>query len=148
MNNYLAKMNIFILLSFFSFLSCSNNDNPSGDGASTAPTNLVATAVVVGTDATHPNGIAVITGLTSETAYTATLFNGTKKRGDKTFTTGIDIGTGILVRSTDDLMQKIADAASGSVLVLEPGDYLADNQIGAITLNKSITLRINTDFNK
>ncbi|CAA9200707.1 hypothetical protein FLA105534_03203 [Flavobacterium bizetiae] len=87
------------------------------------------------------NGIAVITGLTSETAYTATLFNGTKKRGDKAFTTGIDIGTGILVRSTDDLMQKIADAASGSVLVLEPGDYLADNQIGAITLNKSITLR-------
>jgi len=86
-------------------------------------------------------GIAVITGLTSETAYTATLFNGTKKRGEKAFTTAIDIGAGILVRITDDLMQKIADAPSGAILVLEAGDYTAANQTGAITLNKSITLR-------
>ncbi|SHM14181.1 DUF4957 domain-containing protein [Flavobacterium chilense] len=86
-------------------------------------------------------GVATITGLTSETAYTATLLNGAKKRGVVTFTTGIDIGTGILVKATDDLMQKIADAASGAILVLEPGDYTADNQTGAITLNKPITLR-------
>lgn len=86
-------------------------------------------------------GVAIITGLTAETAYTATLLNGTKKRGVITFTTGIDIGTGILVKNTDDLMQKIADAASGAILVLEPGDYSAANQTGAITLNKSITLR-------
>jgi hypothetical protein len=45
------------------------------------------------------------------------------------------------VKNTDDLMQKIADAASGAVLVLEPGDYSADNQVGAITLNKTITIR-------
>jgi hypothetical protein len=86
-------------------------------------------------------GVALVTGLTGETAYTADLLNGTKKRGTKAFTTGIDIGTGILVKNTDDLMQKIIDAQSGAVLVLEPGDYLAANQIGAITLNKSITLR-------
>lgn len=86
-------------------------------------------------------GVAVITGLTAETAYTATLFNAAKKRGVVAFTTGIDIGTGILVKNTDDLMQKIADAASGAILVLEPGDYAAVNQTGAITLNKSITLR-------
>ncbi|OXA99811.1 DUF5123 domain-containing protein [Flavobacterium oncorhynchi] len=86
-------------------------------------------------------GVATIIGLTSETAYTATLLNGAKKRGVVTFTTGIDIGTGILVKATDDLMQKIADAASGAILVLEPGDYTADNQTGVITLNKPITLR-------
>ncbi|OMQ09990.1 DUF4957 domain-containing protein [[Flexibacter] sp. ATCC 35103] len=93
------------------------------------------------TPAEKTAGVAVITGLTAETAYTATLLNSAKKRGVVTFTTGIDIGTGILVKNTDDLMQKIADAASGAVLVLEPGDYTAANQIGAITLNKAITLR-------
>ncbi|BDU23420.1 hypothetical protein FLGSB24_01640 [Flavobacterium sp. GSB-24] len=93
------------------------------------------------TPAEKTSGVAVVTGLTGETSYTADLFNGTKKRGNKAFTTAIDIGTGILVKKTDDLMQKIADAASGAVLVLEPGVYTADNQTGAITLNKSITLR-------
>jgi hypothetical protein len=104
---------------------------------SVMPGNIVHTI----TAAEKTAGVAVVTGLTGETAYTATLLNGTKKRGVVTFTTGIDIGTGILVKSTDDLMQKIADAASGAVLVLEPGDYTAANQIGAITLAKSITLR-------
>ena len=51
-------------------------------------------------------GVAVVTGLTGETDYTATLLNGTKKRGVVTFTTGIDIGTGILVTPTDNLFQK------------------------------------------
>ncbi|WP_394773271.1 DUF4957 domain-containing protein [Flavobacterium sp.] len=93
------------------------------------------------TPAEKTAGVAIVTGLTAETAYTATLLNGAKKRGVATFTTGIDIGTGILVKVTDDLMQKIADAASGAILVLEPGDYTAANQIGAITVNKAITLR-------
>ena len=104
---------------------------------SVMPGNIIRTI----TAAEKTAGVATITGLTSETAYTATLLNGAKKRGVVNFTTGIDIGTGILVKATDDLMQKIADAASGAILVLEPGDYTADNQIGAITLNKSITLR-------
>lgn len=85
------------------------------------------------------NGIAIVTGLTGETQYTAVLFNSTKKRGFATFTTGIDIGTGILVKTTDDLFQKIADANSGDILVLQPGDYSA--QTGIISLNKSITIR-------
>ncbi|WP_035649799.1 DUF5123 domain-containing protein [Flavobacterium sp. ASV13] len=86
-------------------------------------------------------GVAVVTGLTSETAYTATLLNGTKKRGTATFTTGIDIGTGILIKADDNLLQKIIDAPAGSVLVLMPGDYIADNQVGTININKEITLR-------
>lgn len=56
MNNYLSKMNIFILLSFLSFFSCSSSDNSSDEKPSTALTNLVASAVVVGANATHPNG--------------------------------------------------------------------------------------------
>ncbi|MEL1254924.1 DUF5123 domain-containing protein [Flavobacterium sp. DGU38] len=84
-------------------------------------------------------GVATITGLSAETPYTATLYNATKKRGVQEFTTGIDIGTGILVTPTDDLLKMIADAASGAVLVLEAGDYTS--QTGLVKLTKSITLR-------
>lgn len=85
------------------------------------------------------NGIATVTGLTGETAYTAVLYNNTKKRGFATFTTGIDIGTGTLVKTTDDLFQKIADANPGDILVLQAGNYSA--QTGTISLSKSITIR-------
>ncbi|MTH17219.1 DUF4957 domain-containing protein [Flavobacterium sp. LC2016-01] len=91
------------------------------------------------TPAEKTAGVAVITGLTGETVYTATLLNATKKRGTVTFTTGIDIGTGILVKPEDNLVQKITDAPTGSVLVLMPGDYTA--QTGLIAINKTITLR-------
>jgi hypothetical protein len=92
------------------------------------------------------DGVATITGLSGETAYTATLYNGTKIRGVQNFTTGIDVGDATLITATDDLFQKIADAASGDVLVLEPGDYTA--QKGVITLTKSITLRGLRSFDK
>lgn len=85
------------------------------------------------------DGVATIVGLTGETEYTAVLLNNTKVRGTTTFTTGIDIGTGILVTTTDDLLQMIADAASDDILVLEPGDYT--EQTGTISLDKSITIR-------
>lgn len=91
------------------------------------------------TPAEKTAGAATITGLTGETSYTATLLNGAKKRGVVTFTTGIDIGTGILVKPEDDLNAKINEAASGSVLVLMPGDYQVFK--GEIVLAKSITLR-------
>ncbi|WP_291287749.1 DUF4957 domain-containing protein [Flavobacterium sp.] len=84
-------------------------------------------------------GVATVTGLTGETAYTVTLFNGTKKRGVVTFTTGIDIGTGILVKPTDDLNAKIAAANPDAVLVLMPGEY--NVYTGEIILNKPITIR-------
>ncbi|KFF05071.1 DUF5123 domain-containing protein [Flavobacterium reichenbachii] len=99
------------------------------------PSNIVH----VVTPAEKIAGVATITGLTGETAYTATLLNGTKKRGVVTFTTGIDIGTGILVKPEDDLNAKITAAPAGSVLVLMPGDYQVFK--GEIVLNKSITLR-------
>lgn len=91
-------------------------------------------------------GVATITGLTSETEYTATLLNGEKIRGVKVFTTGIDIGDGILVTPEDDLLQMVADAEEGAILVLEPGDYT--EQTGTITLDKSLTIRGLRSFDK
>jgi len=91
------------------------------------------------TPAEKVSGVAIVTGLTPETNYTATLFNSSKKRGVQTFTTGIDIGTGILVTPTDNIFQKITDAPSGSILVFMPGDYTA--QTGTIAVNKTLTLR-------
>lgn len=90
-------------------------------------------------------GIATITGLSPETNYQANLFNGTKKRGAATFTTGIDIGDGILVREGDDLLVAIANADSGAKLFLEPGDYKSVGADGTtpstdIILNKTITI--------
>ncbi|MHA6279664.1 DUF5123 domain-containing protein [Salinimicrobium sp. CAU 1759] len=85
------------------------------------------------------SGVATVSGLSSETEYTATLYNGTSIRGVIKFTTGIDIGDGILITAEDDLLQAIADASAGDILVLEPGDYTA--QTGTVTLDKSLTIR-------
>jgi len=92
------------------------------------------------------DGIATVTGLTSETDYSAQLFNNAKVRGSSTFTTGIDVGDNTLVLPEDDLFQMIADAAPGDILLLEGGDYTA--QTGKITLNKSITIQGLRSYNK
>ncbi|MEO8255566.1 MAG: DUF5123 domain-containing protein, partial [Flavobacterium sp.] len=92
------------------------------------------------------NGVATITGLASETNYTATLYNSSKTRGIQLFTTGIDIGTGILVTPTDDIIKMINEASSGDIFVFEPGDYTA--QTGIIALDKTITLRGLRTYNK
>lgn len=91
------------------------------------------------------NGIATVTGLSPETVYQADLFNGTKKRGAIAFTTGIDIGDGILVKEGEDLLEAIKKADSGAELFLEPGDYKSVGADGVspstdITLAKSITI--------
>lgn len=92
------------------------------------------------------DGMATITGLTGETDYTVMIMNNSVIRGIQNFTTGIDIGTGVLVLPTDDLFQMIADANPDEILVLEAGDYT--DQIGTITLNKSITIRGLRNFDK
>lgn len=111
-----------------------------------APNNDVSQIVITPGDMTHvitpqekADGIATITGLTGETNYTATLFNDTLIRGISPFTTGIDIGDGVLVTPEDDLLQMIADANPGDVLVLDAGDYTA--QSGVVSIDKPITIR-------
>ena len=85
------------------------------------------------------NGIAIVTGLTSETQYTANLLNNNKVRGTSTFKTEVDPASGTIINPNDDLLQMIANTASGSVLLLEEGDYTS--QTGTASLDKSITIR-------
>ncbi len=85
------------------------------------------------------DGVAVVTGLTGETAYSVILYNNTKIRGTASFTTEVDPSVGTIISATDDLLSAITNAASGDILLLEGGDYTA--QIGSITLDKSITIR-------
>tara|TARA_R110002050_G_scaffold286121_2_gene436310 strand:- start:52563 stop:54110 length:1548 start_codon:yes stop_codon:yes gene_type:complete len=91
------------------------------------------------------DGIAIVTGLAGETAYTAVLLNNSKTRGTAVFTTGIDVGDNTLVTVDDDLFQMIADASPGAILLLEQGDYTT--QTGTIILDKSITIQgLRVDF--
>jgi hypothetical protein len=116
------------------------------------PNSSVTKIVLTPGDITHVitaeekiSGIAIVKGLTPETTYQANLFNNTKKRGATTFSTGIDIGDGILIKKGEDLLLAIANAADDAKLFLEPGDYktmAADGitQTTEMILKKSITI--------
>ncbi len=92
-------------------------------------------------------GIATITGLAGETTYNAILQNGSKNRGQISFTTEVDPTNAIVISPADDLMASIATAASsGKVLLLQPGDYTS--QTGLVTLSQTLTLRALTSWNK
>lgn len=110
--------------------------------ANSAVTKIVITPGNITHDITPQekiNGVAVVTGLTGETTYTADLFNGTKRRGSQVFKTAIDIGTGILVKPTDDLVAIVETADEGAILVLEPGVY--KSTATEIVFKKAITIR-------
>lgn len=85
------------------------------------------------------DGVAIVTGLNSDTDYTATLYNNSKPRGYVSFKTEVDPSTGTVLSNSDDILQSIINAAPGEVLLLEPGDYTA--QLGTAALDKSITIR-------
>jgi hypothetical protein len=84
-------------------------------------------------------GAANITGLTSETAYTARLLNVDKIRGTATFTTLLDLGGATPVYPEDNLLEAISAAANDEVLVLFPGEYT--QHVGDILISKSITIK-------
>ncbi|MFG4004986.1 DUF5123 domain-containing protein [Flavobacterium aquidurense] len=84
-------------------------------------------------------GVATITGLTGDTAYTATLLNGTKTRGTAVFTSAVDLSTGTVVNPEDNLNAIITQAAPGAKLYLMPGSYKA--YVGDIVLTKPVTIR-------
>lgn len=92
------------------------------------------------------NGSATISGLTPETAYTATLKNGEKTRGVVSFTTGVELAEGdILVEEGDDLAAKIAAAPEGSRLILKPGTYTFPGgesaKVGDVTIDKNLAIK-------
>jgi len=82
-------------------------------------------------------GVAVITGLQSETEYTAKLMNEDKTRGTMVFATLIDIGDAILVNPGDDLKAMVEAAQPGDAFALMPGEYVIESNID-INTNLSI----------
>ena len=91
-------------------------------------------------------GAATITGLTPETAYTATMTRNGKTRGKISFTTGVDLAeTDILVKAGDDLKSAINDAPEGYRLVIEPGVYgiaSSDAEVGgSVKITKKLSIK-------
>jgi len=93
------------------------------------------------------DGIATITGLSSQTIYTADLFNNTSRRGSEVITTNIDVSDGIEVKPTDNLNDVVANAPSGALLILNPGDYTVFTN-SEVILTKAITIRGLYSYNK
>lgn len=110
------------------------------------PAGQQATSIVINpgnithtvTSAEITAGEAVITGLTSETAYTAVMYKNTKIRGTATFTTAIDLNGAIAVYPGDNLDSLITNAAGGETFAVFPGVYNIDADV---TVSKSITIQ-------
>lgn len=83
-------------------------------------------------------GEAIVTGLSSETTYTAQLLAGTKVRGTATFTSLYNFSGATMVTPADNLATLIANAAAGTVFGLAPGTYTVNADVIA---SKSITIR-------
>ena len=109
---------------------------------------LVATHTI--TDEEKNSGTAKVNGLSPETQYTIKLYynsNGVlKERGCKTFTTIVDLNGAILVRSTDDIADLVANAKDGDVFALTGGTFVVKSEsesaaAGVIVVNKDITIK-------
>ncbi|NDV77978.1 DUF4957 domain-containing protein [Dysgonomonas sp. 511] len=83
-------------------------------------------------------GKITVTGLESNTRYTAKLMNGTKSRGTTTFTTLVDPNAAIIVEPGDDLQTVLTNAASGKVLAMKPGTY---GEAKKIIVNKDVEIK-------
>jgi hypothetical protein len=81
-------------------------------------------------------GAATISGLSSETEYTAKLMNGTKTRGSIKFTTLIDFGDAIPVNEGDDLKSLLDEAKEGDSFILVSGEFNIENYV----LTKSVKI--------
>ena len=75
------------------------------------------------TPAEIAEGVAVVTGLTGETDYTARVMNGEKVRATVSVTTLLDIGNAIPVRPENDFVALLAAANDGDAFALFPGTY-------------------------
>ena len=105
---------------------------PAGEVATSIvlmPGNITHTV----TAAEIADGVAEITGLSSETEYTARLMSGESTRGTVTFSTLVDIGDAILVTVEDDLVSLIESASEGDVFALMLGEYVVDGNIAIHT---------------
>jgi hypothetical protein len=88
------------------------------------------------TDEEKAAGVAIITGLSAETAYSVTLYRNTKKRGTVTFETLVDVGDAVAINPGDDLGAILDAAEEGASFVVFQGVY----DLGSYTLTKSVKL--------
>lgn len=89
-------------------------------------------------------GAATITGLESETLYTAKMMNGTKTRGQIEFTTRIDLGGATQVDEGDDLTAMLDAAEEGESFVIMSGTF----DLGTYSLTKSVSISGYSSENK
>jgi hypothetical protein len=109
---------------------------PAGETATTIelmPGNIIHTV----TESEIAAGVAEVTGLSSETQYTARLLNGGNSRGTVVFTTLLDTGGVIILTVEDDVRVRIEEATEGDVFALMPGEY---NIAGNININTTIEI--------
>ena len=83
-------------------------------------------------------GAATISGLTSETDYTAVMTRDSDTRGTMEFRTLIDLGGATQVFPEDDLQAMIAAAEPGAGFALMPGEYIID---GDIAVDKTLSIK-------
>lgn len=97
------------------------------------------------TEAEIAAGKALVDGLQPETKYDVYLYNGSKKRGTKTFKTIADLNGAIVVRPGDDFASLIKNAEEGSVFALMPGTFkiMSEDETGtsAVAISKSIEIK-------
>ena len=90
-------------------------------------------------------GKATVDGLQPETKYDVYLYNGSKKRGTKTFKTIADLNGAIVVRPGDDFASLIKNAEAGSVFALMPDTFkiMSEDETGtsAVAISKSIEIK-------
>lgn len=113
-----------------------------------APDGELASTHII-TDAEKAAALAKVEGLKPETKYTIKLYynqNGVlKERGNKTFTTIVDLDGATLVLPADDLSTMISEANDGAVFALSGGTFVAKSEsegvAGCIVVNKNITIK-------
>lgn len=90
------------------------------------------------------NGKATIDGLTPLTNYSVKLFNGNKQRGNRSFTTILDLNGATVVSPGDDLAEAIKNAPVNATIALYDTIYTVGSETagkaGAAAVDKNISI--------
>lgn len=90
-------------------------------------------------------GVATVTELQGETAYTFVLKRNGKTRGSINLTTELDLAGAIKVTADDNWYTMLQNANEGDVFAFMPGEYIPTTDEGTvatgITLSKSISIK-------
>lgn len=97
-------------------------------------------------------GVATVTELQGETAYTFVLKRNGKTRGSINLTTELDLAGAIKVTADDNWYTMLQNANEGDVFAFMPGEYIPTTDEGTvatgITLSKSISIKAAKSTNK